>query len=65
MAEQERSFVAVYERDDHSDAWLVRIEGLEGCHSYGRTRAQGRDRIEEALALWLDREPGELNIEHR
>ena len=57
-----KSHVAVYERDPESDAWLVHIRGIDGCHTYGRSLRQAEARIREALALWLDREPDELQI---
>ena len=53
---------AIYERDTESDAWLVHIEGVDGCHTYGRTRTEAESRIREALAVWLDRDPDELAI---
>ncbi len=57
-----RNYVAVYERDPESDAWLVSIKGIPGCHTYGRTLRQAEVRIREALAAWLDREPEALEI---
>ena len=60
-----KHYVAVYERDRESDAWLVHIDGIEACRTYGRTLRQARERIEEALALWLDREPDDFLLEHR
>lgn len=57
-----KTYVAIYERDDHDDAWNVRIDGLEGCQTYGRSLRQAQRRIREALALWLDREPESLSI---
>ena len=48
------AFTALYERDTESDAWLVRIEGIDGCHTYGRTRPEAEAHIREALAVWLD-----------
>ena len=56
------AFTALYERDTESDAWLVRIEGIDGCHTYGRTRTEAEERIREALALWLDLDPAGLTI---
>lgn len=47
------TFTALYERDTESDVWLVRIDGIDGCHTYGRTRTEAEERIREALALWL------------
>ena len=54
------AFTVLYERDTESDAWLVRIEGIDGCHTYGRTRTEAEERIREALALWLGRNPDTL-----
>jgi predicted RNase H-like HicB family nuclease len=58
-------YVAVYERDRESDAWLVHVDGIDGCHTYGRTLGQAAERIGEALGAWLDRDPARLEIEHR
>jgi predicted RNase H-like HicB family nuclease len=44
------------------ETWLAHIEGLDGCHTYGRTRTEAEARIREALAAWLDREPADLTI---
>lgn len=57
-----KNYVAVYERDPESDAWLVHVKGTPGCHTYGRTLRQAEARIREALALWLDRDPDALEI---
>jgi predicted RNase H-like HicB family nuclease len=57
-----KDYVAVYERDTESDAWLVHIKGIDGCQTYGRSLRQAEDRIREALALWLDRDADGLTI---
>jgi predicted RNase H-like HicB family nuclease len=57
-----KNYVAVYRRDPESDAWLVHVKGIPGCHTYGRTLRQAEARIQEALALWLDRDPETLCI---
>ena len=57
-----KSYVAVYERDSESDAWLVHVKTIPECHTYGRTLRQAESRIREALALWLDRDPDGLEI---
>jgi predicted RNase H-like HicB family nuclease len=62
---RKKRYVAVYERDRESDAWLVRVDGIDACHTYGRTLHQAEARIEEALAAWLDREPGDFALEHQ
>ena len=46
-------------------AWLAHIDGIDGCHSYGRTLRQADSRIREALGAWLDRDPTELQITAR
>jgi predicted RNase H-like HicB family nuclease len=57
-----RTYIAVYERDPESDAWLVHIKSIPGCATYGRTLRQAEARIREALAAWLDRDPDGLEI---
>ena len=37
-----KTYTAIYERDEHDDAWNVRIDGLEGCQTYGRSLRQAR-----------------------
>ena len=57
-----KRYIAVYERDRETDAWLVHIKGIAGCTTYGRTLRQAEARIREALAVWLDRDPDGLDI---
>ena len=57
-----KNYVAVYERDTESDAWLVHIKSIPECATYGRTLRQAEARIREALAAWLDRDPDDLEI---
>jgi predicted RNase H-like HicB family nuclease len=57
-----KNYVAVYEHDAQEDVWLVHIKGIEGVQTYGRTIRQATERIREALAAWLDREPDTLVI---
>jgi predicted RNase H-like HicB family nuclease len=50
---------AVFERD--SDGyWLVHVPALQGCHTYGRTLDQARERIREAIRLFIRR--GEFEV---
>ncbi len=65
MADSQPRYVAIFERDADGDAWLVHIDGIAECHTYGRTRHQAGVRIREALAAWLDRAPGDLTITTR
>lgn len=51
-----KTYTAVYERDVTDDAWNVRIKGVPGCQTYGRSIRQAQQRIREALAVWLDQE---------
>lgn len=60
-----KRYVAVYERDPDGDAWLVHIDGEPGCQTYGRSLRQASERIREALAVWLDREPDTLTVVDR
>jgi predicted RNase H-like HicB family nuclease len=62
MTDDARSFPAIYEHDKADGSWLVRVEGLDGCHTYGRTKVEAAGRIEEALAAWLDKEPSEFTL---
>ena len=41
-----------YQRDE-GGAWIATVPGVPGCHSYGRTIEQARERIREALGLWV------------
>ena len=47
------TYRAVYERDADG-RWTVAIPKVKGCHTYGRTIDQARDRIREALGLFVD-----------
>src|SRR6266550_1072807 len=45
-------YKVIYERDE-SGAWIAHTPGVPGAHSYGRTIEQARERIREALRLWV------------
>ena len=49
----EMTYRVVIERDD-TGAWLARVPDIPGCHTYGRSLAQTRRRIREALGLWME-----------
>jgi predicted RNase H-like HicB family nuclease len=55
------TYTAVYEQD-HTGWWFVSVPELPGCHTQGRTLARSRERIREAIALWLDADEAELEI---
>lgn len=45
-------YVARFERDEDG-WWVVHVEGVQGCHTQAKTIAQGRERIREALSLFI------------
>jgi predicted RNase H-like HicB family nuclease len=47
------TYRAVFKREPDA-RWTVEIPKVKGCHSYGRTIGQARDRIREALTLFVD-----------
>jgi predicted RNase H-like HicB family nuclease len=49
----EMTYRAVYEREPDG-RWTVEIPKVKGCHTYGRTIEQARERIREALGLYVD-----------
>ncbi len=48
----EVKYRAVYEREPDG-RWTVEIPQVRGCHTYGRTIDQARERIREALELFV------------
>ena len=57
-----KTYTAIYNHDADDNAWNVRIKGLTGCQTYGRSIRQAQGRIREALSLWLDTTPSQLNV---
>lgn len=55
-----KEYRVVYERDE-SGAWIARVPSVPGAHSYGRTIEQARERVREALGLWV-RQPESANL---
>lgn len=45
------TYKVVYDRDE--SGWIAKVPSVPGCHSYGRTIEQARDRVREALDLWV------------
>jgi len=60
-----KTYTAIYDHDPNDDVWLVHIDGIDGCQTYGRSLRQAQGRVREALALWLEREPADLVIRDR
>jgi predicted RNase H-like HicB family nuclease len=48
-----KRYVVVYERDE-SGYWIASVSGVKGCHTQGRSLSQARERIREALGLFID-----------
>jgi predicted RNase H-like HicB family nuclease len=46
-----KKYTVTYSRDEKG-LWVAQVKGISGCHTQGRTIAQARDRIREALALF-------------
>jgi predicted RNase H-like HicB family nuclease len=47
------TYTVRYERDERG-WWVARVLGLPGCHTQGRSIAQARGRIREALGLFVE-----------
>ena len=47
-------YVVRFDRDADSGWWVVRVPGIPGCLTQGRSIAEGRRRIREAMALFID-----------
>src|SRR5437016_13320690 len=48
-----RTYTVSYERDE-GGWWVATVVELRGCRTQGRTIAQARSRIREALGLFVD-----------
>lgn len=57
-----KTYTAIYDHNPDDNAWNVRIKGLTGCQTYGRSIRQAQARIREALALWLDIDSTEVHV---
>jgi len=57
-----KAYTAIYDYDADDNAWNVRVKGLTGCQTYGRSIRQAQSRIREALGLWLDTDSEQLRI---
>ncbi len=58
------TYTVRYERDERG-WWVARVLGLPGCHTQGRSIAQARERIREALSLLVeDAEKSHVGLPH-
>ncbi len=51
MASKRPRYVVHYERDEDG-WWVASVRRVRGCHTQGRTLAQAKERIREALGLY-------------
>lgn len=51
MMPKTKTYKVTYERDEKG-LWVAQVKGVAGCHTQGRTIAQARERIREALSLF-------------
>ena len=47
-----KSYRVVYELDE-SGAWIATVPAVKGCHTYGRSINEARERAREALGLFV------------
>jgi predicted RNase H-like HicB family nuclease len=48
-----KTFTVIYERDE-AGWWVTDVPDVPGCHTQGRTIEQPRERILDALSLYVD-----------
>ena len=48
-----RRIVALFERDDEG-WWVASVPNIKGCHTQGRSIRQARERLREALSLFVN-----------
>jgi len=49
-----KTYTVRFEKDSDSGWWIVTVPEVQGCRTQGRSLAEGRRRIREALALFID-----------
>lgn len=47
-----KTFTVIYERDE-ADWWIADVPDVPGCHTQGHTIEQARERILDALSLYV------------
>ncbi len=47
------TYTVRYERDEDG-TWLASIPSIQGCHTWGESIPQARERIQEAAGLFVD-----------
>jgi predicted RNase H-like HicB family nuclease len=62
MSKRQVKVVVYRDPDDHS-AWLAKVPGVRGAHTFGRSLAEAKRHAVEMVALWFDVEPDLVTIE--
>ena len=47
-----KTYRVVYELDE-SGSWIATVPAVKGCHTYGRSINEARERVREALGLFV------------
>ena len=58
-----KTYNGVYEPDREGN-WLASVAEIPQVHTFGRTLAKAEANLEDALALWLDRDPSMFRLVH-
>ena len=53
----------IYAYDERDRVWLAHVSEIPQVHTYGRTLAKAQAHLREALALWLEIDEDELDLE--
>jgi predicted RNase H-like HicB family nuclease len=53
MAAAMKTYTVIYERDEEG-WWVAEVPEVPGCYTQGRTIEQARERILDALSLYVD-----------
>jgi len=51
------------EHDEEDSLFVATVPGLEGCHTQAKTLNELRDRISEAVVLYVDNMPDRLKLD--
>jgi predicted RNase H-like HicB family nuclease len=57
-----KSYTVQFTRDVEPGWWVVRVPEVQGCLTQARSIAEGRRRIREALALFIDEAEAEREM---
>lgn len=63
MAAEMTTYSVTYGRDPGDDAWLVDVEGMPDVHTFGRTLEEAAVNALEAIAVTLDIDESEVELE--